>query len=191
MEDFRGGWIMAITGPMFAGKSEELMRTMRRFSHAQKTGVIFKPKLDTRSGDDCITTHNGGKMKAVVVDSVAGIRLYLADHRTEILDVVAVDEAQFLDTDELLALVKELADRGVRVVIALLDKKWDGTPFKGVGDLLAEADIIKRLHAICAYCGHLASHSFRISASTDDVEVGDDYRPVCRFCFNRSMSERG
>ncbi len=190
MEDFQGGWIMMITGGMYAGKSEELTRTMRRFSHAQKIGVIFKPKVDTRSGDDCVTTHNGGKMKAVVVDSVAGIRLYLDEHKDEPLDVVAIDEAQFLETDELLILAKELAMHGISVVIAALDKKWDGTHFKGVGDLLAEADIDKRLHAICAYCGHLASHSLRVSSSTADIEVGDDYKPVCRSCFNKAMAQR-
>lgn len=190
MEDFQGGWIMVITGGMFAGKSEELMRTMRRFSHAQKTGAIFKPQLDTRSGDNCVTTHNGDKIQAVVVDSVSGIRLYLKEHSAEPLDVVAVDEAQFLETAELLVLAKELASRGVRVIIAVLDKKWDGSHFEGVGDLLAEADIDKRLHAVCVDCGHLASHSLRVSASTADVEVGDNYKPVCRSCFNQAMAER-
>ena len=190
MEDFQGGWIMVITGPMFAGKSEELMRTMRRFSHAQKKGIVFKPSRDTRSGDDCVTTHNGDKIKAVIVNSVANIRLYLDDYRDEQFEVVAVDEAQFLETEELLVLAKELAGRAVRVVIAVLDKKWDGSHFKGVGDLLAEADICKRLHAICADCGHLASHSLRVSDSTADVEVGDNYKPVCRSCFNKAMAER-
>lgn len=191
MESFKGSFITVITGGMFAGKTEELTRTVRRLSHAGQKGVVFKPARDTRSGDDCVTTHNGDKTPAVVVDSVRGIKLYLDDHDLELLNFIAVDEAQFLETEKLLILAKELARRGIRPIIAILDKKWDGTPFKGVGKLLAEADVIKRLHAICMHCGGLASHSHRIVADQGEILVGGDeaYEALCRSCFNKAMAE--
>ncbi len=192
MESFNGSFITVITGPMFAGKTGELTRTTRRLSLAGKKGIVFKPAKDTRFGAGYVTTHDGDKTPAVVVGSVRDIRSYIDDHDVASFNFIAVDEAQFLETDELLILARELTGRGIMVVIAILDKKWDGTPFDGVGALLAESDVIKRLHAICVHCKGLASHSYRKVADQGEILVGgsEAYEALCRSCFNKAMAER-
>jgi thymidine kinase len=183
------GWVEVITGSMFSGKSEELIRRVRRAQIARQKVQLFKPRVDDRYGRDEIVSHSDMKMPSEVVGSAAEIVERL-DPATE---VVAIDEGQFFDLS-LVQVVGSLADRGLRVIVAGLDQDYLGRPFEPMPQLLAVAEYVDKTLAICMRCGAPANRSQRLVAATDRVVVGgaDQYEARCRRCFEPSptRSER-
>jgi thymidine kinase len=188
------GWIEVIVGSMFSGKSEELIRRLRRAQIARQKVQIFKPSLDTRYSDDQIVSH--GEMR-IASASVDGSR-QLLDRIEPDTEVVGIDEGQFFDAG-LPAACSALADRGMRVIVAGLDQDYLGKPFEPMPQLLAMAEYITKTHAICMVCGNPANHTQRLVASEDRVLVGSQgmYEARCRRCFDpmltrvRAADERG
>jgi thymidine kinase len=174
------GWIEVIAGSMFSGKSEELIRRLRRARIARLRVQVFKPKIDTRYSRDHIVSHSEMRHESGVVGSAAEL---LAEVRPD-TEVVGIDEGQFFDAD-LVSAANELARRGVRVIIAGLDQDYTGKPFGPMPELLAVAEYITKTHAICVRCGHPANYSQRIVAVEGQVVVGasDAYEARCRRCF--------
>jgi thymidine kinase len=174
------GWIEVVCGPMFSGKSEEVIRRLRRAMIARKRVQVFKPALDRRYSDDEIVSHADSRMKSEVVDSAAGILAGL-DWRTE---VVGVDEANFFGA-ELVAVAQQLADSGKQVIIAGLDTDYMGRPFAPIPDLLCLAESITKTLAICVRCGNPAKHTQRLAGGDDLIVVGalGAYEARCRRCF--------
>jgi thymidine kinase len=174
------GWIEVICGPMFSGKSEELIRRLRRAMIARKRVQVFKPALDNRYAADEIVSHGDHRMKSEVVDRAAEI-LSRLDWRTQ---VVGVDEANFLGSD-LIGVAGQLADSGKQVLIAGLDTDFMGRPFPPIPDLLALAESITKTLAICMRCGNPAKHTQRLVESEDLIVVGAAglYEARCRRCF--------
>ena len=177
----RGGWIEVVTGSMFSGKSEELIRRLRRAIIARLRVQVFKPVLDDRYTAAHVVSHSKWRLEAERVASAAEIQQRL-DPRTE---VVGIDEAQFFD-DELVWVCSHLADLGKRVIVAGLDMDFRGEPFGPMPRLLAVAEEVEKMHAICARCGQEASYTQRLSAAQEQVVVGanDIYEARCRACFN-------
>jgi thymidine kinase len=174
------GWIEVIAGSMFSGKSEELIRRLRRARIARQRVQVFKPEIDVRFSKDHIVSHSEMRHESLSVKTAADIR-----ERVETsTQVVGIDEAQFFD-HELVAVASELADRGVRVIIAGLDQDYTGRPFEPMPQLLAVAEYITKTHAICVRCGQPANHSQRIVEVEGRVVVGagDAYEARCRRCF--------
>jgi thymidine kinase len=173
------GWIEVICGSMFSGKTEELIRRLKRACIAHLRVDIFKPAFDTRYDVIHLVTHDGNRLMSRAVDSSAAILAAAAG-----ADVVGIDEAQFFDPG-LPAVCDELARSGVRVIVAGLDMDFAGNPFGPVPFLLAGADYITKLHAICVRCGSIASYSHRKSPETDTFLLGeaDLYEALCRNCF--------
>lgn len=178
----RRGWIEVVCGSMFSGKTEELLRRLKRAQIAKQNVALFKPATDTRHAEDEIVSHDENAMPGTVVDS-ATETLRLADDA----DVVGIDEAQFFD-EALIDVSQQLAREGRRVVIAGLDQDFLGRPFDPVPQLMAIAEHVTKLHAVCVVCGAPANHSQRIVASDERVLVGekDAYEPRCRTCFEIS-----
>ena len=174
------GWVEVITGSMFSGKSEELIRRVRRAQIARQRVQIFKPRIDDRYSADQIVSHSDMKMPSQVVASAAEI-LERLDPETE---VVGIDEGQFFDAT-LVAVVDALADRGLRVIVAGLDQDYMGRPFEPMPQLLAVAEYVDKTLAICMRCGAPANRTQRLVASTDRVVVGGahEYEARCRHCF--------
>jgi thymidine kinase len=174
------GWIEAICGPMFSGKSEELIRRLRRASIARKRVQVFKPALDNRYSEDEIVTHDHVRMSSESVNSAEEILTKL-DWRTQ---VVGMDEANFFG-QSLLEIANQLADSGKRVIIAGLDTDYMGRPFPPMPDLLATAESITKTLAICMRCGNPAKHTQRLVDSDELILVGatDAYEARCRACF--------
>ncbi len=174
------GWIEVIAGSMFSGKSEELIRRLRRARIARQKVQVFKPEIDVRFSRDQIVSHSEMRHESVAVKSAAEI-LARVDPAT---DVVGIDEAQFFDND-LVGVANELAGRGVRVIIAGLDQDYTGRPFEPMPQLLAIAEYITKTHAICMRCGQPANYSQRIVDQEGRVVVGADdaYEARCRRCF--------
>ena len=174
------GWIEVIAGSMFSGKSEELIRRLRRARIARLRVQVFKPEIDVRYSPDHIVSHSEMRHESSAVRSAAEIR-ELVDPATE---VVGVDEGQFFDR-ELVAVANELAGRGVRVIVAGLDQDYTGKPFGPMPELLAVAEYITKTHAICVRCGQPANYSQRIVQVEGQVVVGaaDAYEARCRACF--------
>jgi thymidine kinase len=174
------GWIEVIAGSMFSGKSEELIRRLRRAQIAKQRVQVFKPVIDTRYSDTEVVSHNDQRMRSQRVTSARQI-LELLEPDTR---VVGIDEAQFLDSD-LVEVCERLANSGVRVIVAGLDQDYLGRPFEPVPQLLAVAEYITKTRAICVCCGQPALRSQRITASTERVVVGaaDAYEPRCRACY--------
>lgn len=174
------GWIEVITGSMFSGKSEELIRRLRRAQIARQRVQIFKPKIDGRYSPEHIVSHSDMRIEAEVVGSADEI-LKKVDHRTE---VVGIDEGQFFDP-RLVEVCNQLADMGKRVIVAGLDQDYRGQPFEPMPQLLAIAEYITKTLAICMRCGNPANHTQRLVASTDRVVVGgsEAYEARCRRCF--------
>jgi thymidine kinase len=174
------GWIEVIAGSMFSGKSEELIRRLRRARIARLRVQVFKPRIDTRYSHDHIVSHSEMRHESGVVSSAAEL---LAEVRPE-TEVVGIDEGQFFDA-ELVAVVNELARRGVRVIVAGLDQDYTGKPFGPMPELLAVAEYITKTHAICMRCGQPANYSQRIIQVEGQVVVGasDAYEARCRRCF--------
>jgi thymidine kinase len=180
-----GGWIEVICGSMFSGKTEELIRRVRRAKIARQKVQVFKPAIDTRYADREVTSHNGLQVEAVPVENMAQVRELIDSDAT----VVALDEVQFFD-DDVVALCEGLADRGVRVIVAGLDMDFRGVPFGPVPALVARAENVQKLHAICVVCGGPASRTQRIingqPAAYDDpvilVGAEEAYEARCRGC---------
>jgi len=174
------GWIEVICGPMFSGKSEELIRRLRRAMIARKRVEVFKPTIDNRYSDDEIVSHGDSRMKSVVVKD-AGEIMDRMDWRTE---VIGIDEANFMG-DKLVDVSQRLADSGKQVIIAGLDTDYMGRPFSPMPDLLAHAESITKTLAICVRCGNPAKHTQRLRGSDDLIVVGAEgmYEARCRRCF--------
>jgi len=174
------GWIEVIAGSMFSGKSEELIRRLRRAKIARQKVQVFKPRIDVRYHADYIVSHSEMRHESNAVESAAELLERVADDT----DVVGIDEAQFFD-NELVAVANELASRGVRVILAGLDQDYLGNPFEPVPQLLAVAEYITKTHAICVRCGQPANYSQRIVENPNRVAVGatDMYEARCRRCF--------
>ena len=175
------GWIEVIVGSMFSGKSEELIRRLRRARIARQKVQIFKPSMDTRYSEDHIVSH--GEMR-IESRAVEGSRQVLEAVEPE-TEVVGIDEGQFFDQD-LPAVCSTLADRGMRVIVAGLDQDYLGKPFEPMPQLLAIAEYITKTHAICMVCGNPANHTQRLVASEDRVLLGAHgmYEARCRRCFD-------
>jgi thymidine kinase len=174
------GWIEVICGSMFSGKSEELIRRLRRAQIARQRVQIFKPKIDARYSEDHIVSHSDQKMPSQVVSTAREI-LEHTDVRTE---VIGIDEAQFFDR-EIVSVCNRLADMGKRVIVAGLDQDFMGRPFEPMPQLLSIAEYITKTLAICVRCGNPANHTQRLIASEERVVVGaaDIYEARCRRCF--------
>jgi thymidine kinase len=189
MDIFNGnpGWIEVICGPMFSGKSEELIRRLRRATFARKRVQVFKPAIDVRYSHDEIVSHGDQRMKSEGLDSAKEL-LQRIDSRT---DVVGVDEANFLGPD-LIEIAGTLADSGKQVIIAGLDTDYMGRPFPPIPDLLALAESITKTLAICVRCGNLAKHTQRLINSSDLIVVGagGQYEARCRRCFEPGVPKQ-
>ena len=179
------GWIEVIVGSMFSGKSEELIRRLRRAQIARQRVQIFKPAVDTRYSDDHIVSHSELRIPS---ETAATATELLARVRPD-TEVVGIDEGQFFDA-ELPAVAAELADRGVRVVVAGLDQDYLGKPFEPMPQLLAVAEYITKTRAICMVCGNPANHTQRLVHSQDRVLLGASgtYEARCRHCFDPTLS---
>ncbi|MEY2835751.1 MAG: hypothetical protein RLZZ557_1413 [Bacteroidota bacterium] len=177
----QAGWIEVVCGSMFSGKTEELIRRLKRAKIANLQVGIFKPSIDTRYHRDKIVSHNESMIEAIPVTSSREIL-----EKSSPFDVIGVDEAQFFD-QEIVNVCEELAQNGKRVIVAGLDMDYTGKPFGQMPDLLAIANYVTKLHAICIQCGGTASYSYRISTGKDQVVLGekDHYEARCRTCFNK------
>jgi thymidine kinase len=173
------GWIEVVCGSMFSGKTEELIRRMKRAQFAKQKVEIFKPEVDTRYDEEKVVSHDANEIHSTPVPSSSNI-LILANN----VDVVGIDEAQFFD-DELVNVCNQLANSGVRVIVAGLDMDFKGKPFGPIPKIMACAEYVTKVHAICMKCGDLANHSFRFSENEKLVELGETeaYEPLCRQCF--------
>ena len=179
-DDRARGRIEVITGGMFSGKSEELVRRLRRAAIAKQRVEVFKPATDTRNPTGRLVTRDNRALDAVTVESVAALRERLSAE----VQVVGIDEAQFFD-DGIVAVVDELADRGVRVIVAGLDLDYLRRPFGPMPLLLARAEYVDKMHAVCVRCGATAHYSQRIAGGGDQIQVGDGeaYEARCRRCY--------
>ena len=182
------GWIEVVCGSMFSGKSEELIRRLRRAQIARKKVQIFKPKFDSRFGEDEIISHSEMRIPSTDVGSSAEL-LRMVDDNTE---VVGIDEGQFFDA-ELPAVCNTLASRGTRVIVAGLDQDYLGKPFEPMPQLLAIAEYITKTLAICMVCGNPANHTKRLVVSSDRLLLGAQgtYEARCRRCFDPTLSSGG
>ena len=179
----RQGRIEVICGSMFSGKTEELIRRMKRAKFARQKVEIFKPSIDTRYSDEDVVSHDQNTIHSTPIDSSGSIPLLAAG-----IDVVGIDEAQFLD-DGLVDVCNQLANNGVRVIIAGLDMDYKGVPFGPIPALCAIADEVTKVHAICVKCGALAYVSHRLVADDRRVMLGEqqEYEPLCRTCYQEAI----
>ena len=177
------GWIEVICGSMFSGKTEELIRRLKRAKFANQRVEIFKPGIDTRYSAEEVVSHDATAIMSTPVESSASILLLSGD-----VDVVGIDEAQFFD-DGIVDVCRQLASSGIRVIVAGLDMDYLGKPFGPMPALMAVAEYVDKVHAICVRCGDPALYSHRLSTSDRLVELGekDIYEPLCRHCFNKCM----
>lgn len=173
------GSIEVVCGSMFSGKTEELLRRLKRARIANQKVTIFKPALDTRYDDVLVVSHDQNKVGSIPVASSGDILCH-----TSGVDVVGIDEAQFLD-DGIVEVVQQLADRGTRVIIAGLDMDFQRKPFGPMAALCAVADSVDKIHAICVECGRLANYSYRLVEGEEQVMLGQmsEYSPLCRSCY--------
>ena len=178
------GWIEVICGSMFSGKTEELIRRLKRAQYAKQKVEIFKPAIDVRYDEEKVISHDSNEVNSTPVPASANILLLAND-----VDVIGIDEAQFFD-NELPTICRSLANRGIRVIVAGLDMDYLGNPFGPIPNLMATAEFVTKVHAICVTCGDLAIHSNRIVASKDLVHLGeqDEYEALCRACFLKKNS---
>lgn len=173
-----------ICGSMFSGKTEELIRRLKRASIAQQHVEIFKPRVDKRYSTEKVVSHNENFVSSTPVGFANDIMLRVGN-----CDVVGVDEAQFFD-EEIVSVVSNLANQGKRVIVAGLDMDFMGRPFQPMDSILAIAEYITKVHAICMECGNIASYSYRRTKSNEKVVLGekDIYEALCRTCFYEKMS---
>ena len=185
-EPHRPGRIEVICGSMFSGKTEELIRRLRRAKFARQKVEIFKPAIDVRYSEEDVVSHDQNHILSTPIDSSASILLLSSD-----IDVVGIDEAQFLDPG-LPDVCNELANRGVRVIIAGLDMDFRGVPFGPMPALCAIADDVTKVHAICVKCGNLAYVSHRTIADDRRVLLGEtqEYEPLCRECYQKALQKK-
>lgn len=178
----RQGIIETITGSMFSGKTEELIRRLKRAKFARQKIEIFKPAVDNRYSESEVVSHDESAIRSTVVDNSSNIMLLAGN-----IDVIGIDEAQFFDNG-LIDVVQQLANQGIRVIVAGLDMDFKGKPFGPMPGILAISDYVTKVHAICVRCGSIAQFSHRISAKEQKVMLGgtDSYEPLCRSCFNAS-----
>lgn len=181
--DAAKGWIEVICGSMFSGKTEELIRRLKRARIANQKVKIFKPSIDVRYHPEHIVSHDENMIPSTPVVSSAEIPALAVD-----FNVIGIDEAQFFD-DGIMEVCNQLALRGARVIVAGLDMDYTGKPFGQIPNLLAIADYITKLHAICMVCGNIANYSYRKTAQEDQVVLGEKniYEPRCRQCFQKSV----
>ncbi len=180
------GWIEVICGSMFSGKTEELIRRLKRAKFAKQKVEIFKPAVDNRYHQEKVVSHDSNEITSTPVPSSSNILLMISE-----VDVVGIDEAQFFDS-ELPNVCNQLANSGVRVIIAGLDMDFLGKPFGPMPALMASAEYITKVHAICMRCGNLANHSYRITEENSLVVLGEtnNYEPLCRDCFYKAQKEK-
>ena len=180
------GWIEVITGSMFSGKTEELIRRLKRARIARQQVEIFKPRIEVRYSEEEVVSHDENAIHSTPVDSSANILLL-----TSGVEVVGIDEAQFFD-DGLVEVCNQLADSGIRVIVAGLDMDYKGVPFGPIPDLMSVAEYVSKVHAICVRCGNLANYTHRLSEDDKLIVLGetDIYEPLCRICYAKNKSER-
>lgn len=180
------GYIEVICGSMFSGKTEELIRRMKRAKFANQRVEIFKPRIDVRYSEEEVVSHDSNAIRSTPVDSAQTILLMAAD-----VDVVGIDEAQFFD-EGIVEVCRQLANNGVRVIAAGLDMDYLGKPFGPMPALMATAEYVTKVHAICVRCGNLAHHSHRLIVDDKQVLLGaqDSYQPICRHCFAEAMRQK-
>lgn len=181
-KDSQKGSIEVICGSMFSGKTEELLRRLKRAKIAKQEIEIFKPAIDVRYSESEVTSHDKNSIMSSVVEHSSNILLLASN-----VEVVAIDEAQFFDMG-LIDVCQQLADQGIRVIIAGLDMDFKRNPFGPMPGLCAIADHVEKVHAICVDCGSLANYSFRIVSGDKQVMLGElqEYKPLCRSCYNRN-----
>ena len=178
--------IEVIVGSMFSGKTEELIRLLRRAEFARQPIQVFKPKIDNRYSTDHVASHDRSQIPSTVIESAAEIEKLIKPETR----VVGIDEGQFFD-DDLVGVVTRLADRGLRVIVVGLDMDWKGEPFHPMPALMAIAESVRKLQAVCVVCGGPASRTQRLVRNTDTVLVGDRtaYESRCRACFDVSLAK--
>lgn len=193
-EKSRQGRIEVVCGSMFSGKTEELIRRIKRATFARQRVVIFKPQIDTRYSEEEVVSHDHNAVMSVPLSTSTEILNYLSSHTTSKdgydFDVVGIDEAQFFGMD-LVAVCNQLANNGVRVIIAGLDMDFQCTPFGPIPALCAVADEVTKVHAICVKCGALAYVSHRLVHDQNQVLIGEqaEYEPLCRECYKKAMEQ--
>jgi len=185
VETHKKGFIEVICGSMFSGKTEELIRRLKRAKYARQRVEIFKPAVDVRYDVENVVSHDENVIHSTPVESASQILLLTAD-----VDVVGIDEAQFFDA-EIVNVCNMLANRGIRVIVAGLDMDYLGNPFGPMPALLATAEYVTKVHAICLHCGDLAHVSHRMIENDKLVLLGetDTYQPLCRSCYNKAIKE--
>lgn len=181
----RSGWIEVVCGSMFSGKTEELIRRLNRARIAKQKVEIFKPAIDVRYDEEDVVSHDENKVSSIPVQNASQILFY-----AEEFEVVGIDEAQFFGS-ELVDVCDELASKGKRVIVAGLDMDYLGKPFGPIPLLMATAEYVTKVHAICMRCGNLASYSHRTIKNDKLVMLGetDSYEPLCRKCFVRALQK--
>ncbi|MFZ0490733.1 MAG: thymidine kinase [Salegentibacter sp.] len=177
------GWIEVICGSMFSGKTEELIRRLKRAKFAKQNVEIFKPAIDVRYDEEKVVSHDANEIRSTPVPSASNIRI-LADG----CDVVGIDEAQFFD-DEIVTVCNDLANRGVRVIVAGLDMDFKGNPFGPMPNLMATAEYVTKVHAVCTRTGNLAQYSYRKAVNDELVFLGEteEYEPLSRAAYYKAM----
>lgn len=180
------GWIEVICGSMFSGKTEELIRRLKRAQFAKQRVEIFKPAIDVRYDEEEVVSHNDNRIRSTPVPASSNIRL-LANN----VDVVGIDEAQFFD-DEIVAVCNDLANRGIRVIVAGLDMDFKGNPFGPMPALMATAEYVTKVHAVCTRTGNLAHYSFRKAEGENIVMLGEtqEYEPLSRAAYYKAIKEQ-
>lgn len=181
----RAGWIEVVCGSMFSGKTEELIRRLKRAQFARQKVEIFKPRIDIRYSEEEVVSHDANSILSTPVDNSGNILLLTGD-----VDVVGIDEAQFFDSN-IVSVCQKLADSGIRVIVAGLDMDYLGKPFGPMPQLMAIAEYVTKVHAICVHCGNLAHHSHRLAEDESLVMLGEQttYEPLCRHCFNKAQAK--
>ena len=182
-ENGQQGWIEVICGSMFSGKTEELIRRLRRAEFAKQTILLVKPGIDDRYATEAVVSHQGQSWEAKRVAEAKEIREEWNGQQ-----IVAIDEAQFFDA-ALVQVCNDLANKGVRVIVAGLDMDFMGLPFGPMPQLMAIAEEVSKVHAVCVHCGKLAQFSHRTVAQTQQVLVGavEKYQPLCRSCYQKAL----
>jgi thymidine kinase len=182
----RQGWIEVVCGSMFSGKTEELIRRMRRAEFAKMKVEIFKPRIDNRYHEENVVSHNQTTIRSTVVDHSSQLLLLTGD-----VEVIGIDEAQFFD-DGLPEVCNQLANQGIRVIIAGLDMDYMGRPFGPMPQLLAIAEFVTKVHAICVQTGNLANYSYRHVPGDSVVQLGEkeSYVPLSRMAYTQAMQQR-
>jgi thymidine kinase len=180
------GWVEVITGSMFSGKTEELIRRLKRARIARQKVEIFKPRIEIRYSVEEVVSHDENAIHSTPVDSSANILLLATG-----VEVVGIDEAQFFD-EGLVDVCNQLANSGVRVIVAGLDMDYKGVPFGPIPGLMSIAEYVSKVHAICVRCGNLANYTHRLSEDDKLIVLGetDIYEPLCRICYAKDKSRR-